>query len=294
MEVPERARLLAGRLGVTGIAVLGPGGEAGWGETRRPVNVRSVRKSLVSALYGAAAADTPIDLGATLEELGIDDRAGLSRAEKRARVRDLLTARSGVYHPAAYESPEMKAKRPARGAHAPGSHWYYNNWDFNALGTIYERLTGEALFESFARRIAAPAGMEDFSPGAGRRVVAPDSVHPAQLFSLSARDLALFGRFFLEGGRGAIPAAWIAESTRAHSRTDLGRLGYGYLWWIAPEGSRFGPGAIFALGAGGQGLAVLPAHDLVVAQVADVHDGAERLAARDFMRVLRLVLEGVG
>jgi len=37
--------------------------------------------------------------------------------EKLATVADLLKARSGVYHPALYESPEMAFAHPARGAH---------------------------------------------------------------------------------------------------------------------------------------------------------------------------------
>ena len=28
----------------------------------------------------------------------------------------------------------MRAARPERGSHQPGEYFYYNNWDFNALG----------------------------------------------------------------------------------------------------------------------------------------------------------------
>ena len=37
----------------------------------------------------------------------------LTAGEKRARVRDLLTSRSGIYLPAAREPPAMTASRPA-------------------------------------------------------------------------------------------------------------------------------------------------------------------------------------
>jgi CubicO group peptidase (beta-lactamase class C family) len=56
----------------------------------------------------------------------------------------------------------MKAKRPKRHSHAPGTFWYYNNWDFNAFGTIFEQETGTKIFEEFDRRIAKPLQMEDF------------------------------------------------------------------------------------------------------------------------------------
>ena len=35
----------------------------------------------------------------------------------------------------------MAMARPARGSYPPGPFWYYNNWDFNALGTILEGAT---------------------------------------------------------------------------------------------------------------------------------------------------------
>ena len=85
--------------------------------------------------------------------LGIDDNApSLSPTEKTATVADLLKARSGVYHAALYETPGMARLRPARGSHPPGTFWYYNNWDFNALGTIYERGTGAQIFTALQER----------------------------------------------------------------------------------------------------------------------------------------------
>lgn len=286
---------MVGGLGVTAVIVVREGVSATWGDVDRPVNLRSIRKSLLSALYGAALPERRIDLASTLAALEIDDRSpALTADEKGATVRDLLMARSGVYHAAAYEPPHMKAKRPMRGAYAPGERWYYNNWDANVLGVVYEKLMGEDLFEGFARRIAGPIGMEDFSPVSGRRVFDPASDHPAQLFRLSARDLARFGLLFLHRGQWAgekiIPTGWVEESTRFYSETDLGQLGYGYLWWVAPEKGAFGPGAFLALGAGGQALAVLPAHALVVVQLVETPKAAERFRLDRFVRLVRLLI----
>jgi CubicO group peptidase (beta-lactamase class C family) len=112
-----------------------------WGATTTKFNVHSIRKSLLSALYGIAIAKGQIKLNATLDQLGIDDNEpSLTLEEKQARVVDLLKARSGIYHAALYETPAMKAEKPARGSHPPRTFWCYNNWDFNALGTIYEKL----------------------------------------------------------------------------------------------------------------------------------------------------------
>ncbi|WP_246618035.1 serine hydrolase [Rhizobium populisoli] len=86
---------------------------ASWDNVSLRVNVASVRKSLLSALYDIAVSEGRIGLAGTLVDLGIDDRPpSLSAAEKQATVRDLLTARSGIYHPAAHETGEMRRNRP--------------------------------------------------------------------------------------------------------------------------------------------------------------------------------------
>jgi CubicO group peptidase (beta-lactamase class C family) len=176
----------------------------------------------------------------------------------------------------------MTAARPPRGSHPPGAFWYYNNWDFNALGTIYERRTRESVFAGFAARIARPIGMQDFTAADGRFVFARASDHPAYTMRLTARDLARLGLLYLDGGTWngtqVVPADWVAQSTRAWSVGQFG-LDYGYLWWVFREADvRAQPalaGAAMALGHGGQGIAVIPALRLVLTQVVDVPEGKE-------------------
>src|SRR5277367_5932562 len=47
---------------------------ASWGDVSHKVNIRSMRKSLLSALYGIGVAEGHISLDGTIGELGIDDR----------------------------------------------------------------------------------------------------------------------------------------------------------------------------------------------------------------------------
>ncbi|NPU64154.1 serine hydrolase [Bradyrhizobium sp. 83012] len=262
---------------------------ASFGDLGAKVNVRSVRKSLLSALYGIAVEDGRIDLDSTLAALEIDDiPPALSPVEKTATVRQLLTARSGVYHLAAYETPETKRLRPARESHPPGSFWYYNNWDFNALGTIYQRSVDD-VFASFEKRIARPIGMEDFSAYDGLYLGESSSVHRAYLFRMSARDLARFGLLFLNGGRwnGAqlIPAHWVTESTARLSDTEQPERGYGYLWWTYAKPSS-GLSAFFANGFGGQLVVVVPSKRLVLVQLVDLTANPHGIRSQ---RVLDLV-----
>ena len=298
LEKLAAAEAFAGSYSPTAVVVVQDGKiVAAWGETSRKANVRSVRKSLLSALYGIAVGDGKLSLDRTLGDVGIDDREPrLTETEKQATIRDLLMARSGIYHAAAYETPDMAMRRPARGSHLPGSFWYYNNWDFNALGSIYERIVGKSVFQGFEERIAGPIGMEDFNAADGRFVFEPFSDHPAYPMRLTARDLARFGWLFLNRGSWAgaqiIPADWVDESTRAWSEGDYGH-GYGYMWWTVPaemvHRHRSLTGAYMALGYGGQGLGVVPLLRLVVAQVTDVREGREWIRGGTFQRLLVLI-----
>jgi CubicO group peptidase (beta-lactamase class C family) len=248
------------------------------GDISERLELHSMRKSLLSAMIGIAVSEKKISRNATLAELGIDDNEpSLSAEEKQATVQDLLEARSGVYHPALYETAGEKRRRPQRHSHPPGSFWYYNNWDFNTLGTIYEQAEKQTIFDAFQARIATPLGMQDYRPKDGRYVTGADSIHPAYPFHMSARDLARFGLLYLHQGvwqdsaghaRQVVPAAWVHDSTQPISTTYL-PSGYGYLWWTAYP-ARFAevmdmpPGGFWADGARGQFIAVDPADDLVV------------------------------
>ena len=292
----ERARGLAQELGPTGVLVVRDGVlVARWGDVEREVNVASVRKSLLSALYGIAAGEGRIDINASLAQLKIDDKPpSLTDIEKQATIRDLLMARSGIYHPAASETAAMKRNRPVRGSHAPGTFWFYNNWDFNTLGAIYRQRTGEDIFASFATRIAEPIGMQDFSAGDGRYISDPASDMPAYQFRLSARDMARFGLLFLQQGqwlgRQIVPADWVRQSTTAYSQSDRGRQGYGYMWWVLPT-DVWGEGAAYAAGFGGQFIAYVPAKHLVVVQTVDLRDNREGVRTSDFLKLLRAIAD---
>ncbi len=255
---------------------------AQWGDVEKPMQLASVRKSLLDALIGRAVERGQIRLDSTLAQLGIDDNPpALSDAEKQATVRMLLEARSGIYHPALYETKDMAARRPERFSHAPETFWYYNNCDFNALGTLYDHAVGRSLYDAFAEEIARPIGMEDYDAKAQAYVRGRSSLHPAYTFRMSTRDLARFALLYLNEGRWVtdqiVPAAWVRESTTPHSQGDHG-FGYGYLWWTAdtPPGTpprandlRLPPGTFFAWGAGGQFAFVYPKDDLVIVERTD-------------------------
>lgn len=247
---------------------------ANWGDTNRRFFSASVRKSFLNALVGIAVARGEIDLDTTLSAAGIDDVQSLTAQEKTATLRNLMTARSGVYHPAAFAAEVWTRRRPNRGSSRPGERWFYNNWDFNVLGYIYEQAAGTSIFEAFATEIADPLGMQDYRLLDSIYYEEPDvSRYPAYLFKTTARDMARFGLLYLDEGvwkgERLLPADWITRSLRPASIAFEDGTGYGYLWWHTKIN---GHDAFYAHGAGTQGIYLVPDYDLVYVFRDDTYD----------------------
>lgn len=273
---------------------------AAWGDVARKSNLHSCRKSLLNALIGIAVAQGKINLTDTIGKLGIDDKTrSLTPEEKQATVLDLLEARSGVYHAAAYETKGMAEERPRRGSHAPGTFWYYNNWDFNTLGYIYEQAVGGKIFDEFYSEIAQPIGMQDFTPRDGHYITSADSRFPAYVFDMSARDFARFALLFLHDGKWndtqVVPEDWVKSSTKPYSDTESG--GYGYLWWTGDSASgkseeiTFPKGSFWAEGHLGQYAVVVPSLDLIVVNRVDGELTKREVHKRQMAQLVRLIVD---
>ena len=271
-----------------------------WGKIDREFNVHSIRKSFLSALYGIHVAEGAIDLSATMEDLGIDDNEpSLTETERRATVHDLIKARSGVYHPALYETAGMAARRPQRHSHEPGTFWYYNNWDFNTLGMIFRNQTKTDIHREFKQAIADPIGMQDYEPSDGAYVTGRDSVHPAYPFRMTARDMARFGLLFLREGEWAgeqiVPRDWVRDSVASYSDAG-GSGGYGYMWWVADNGTHLpdvtlDDGSYSARGAGGHYILIIPSRDMVIVHHVNTDVRGNRVASEEFGTLVNMILE---
>jgi CubicO group peptidase (beta-lactamase class C family) len=171
--------------------------------------------------------------------------------------------------PPAGDRGRPRAGRAGWGTHPPGALFHYNNWDFNALGTIFERCTGR-----------------------------PDvSEHLAHHLFLSARDLGRLGTKMLQGGR------WNdrqAESTSIQVDRGAGvQPDYGYLWWLP---RLLGRGRFLAIGNFGQYLLCVPPglvivhlwavpDDIILArtQGAPAATPIDSVSPQQFMKVVRTV-----
>jgi CubicO group peptidase (beta-lactamase class C family) len=298
------AWLYAQAIGSGAVLVVDDGVVVGqWGAVDQKWRCYAMRRVFLNALYGIAVAAGQIDVQKSLAQLSIDDLPpALSAEEKKASVLDLLKSRSGVYHPAASDTPEMKAHRPKRGSHPPGTFWHFNNWDFNALGTIYEQATKWSVFTGFDRLIALPLQMEDFDAADDTRYFRePISLHPADMFRMSSRDIARFGLLYLRHGAWAgnkqiVPANWIDQSI--HPYSQVGSIGgFGYLWWTALNGDfipfvDLGDDAFGVEGTHGHYLVDAPALNLVVVhRCADDSESQEGVTRAEFGHLLGLILD---
>jgi len=248
---------------------------AAWGDVGRRFMCHSVRKSFLTALYGIYWDRGEIELNKTLTDLGIDDDPDpLLETEKQARILDLLKARSGVFHPAAYAG--RTDSRP-RGSEGPGRYFAYNNWDFNTAAAILMQETGADVFEAFGQYFAQPLHMEDWRISDGYYHYERDkSKYPAYPFRMSARDAARFGLLYARLGvwqdQQILSENWVRRSSALYS-IDSDVMGYGFMWWVLREPRFTKHGMFAALGVGNQMIAVLPKSDMVIVNRANTYQG---------------------
>ncbi len=144
-----------------------------------------------------------------------------------------------------WEGKETAYRMAFEGApeRAPGAAFVYSDINFEVLGALVERLSGESLDEYAARHIFGPLGMKETRVGpplSWEPRIAPTRVAPTEedenhhllrgvvhdptarrmggvaghagLFS-TADDLAIFAQALLDGGRGVLTPATIAKMT---------------------------------------------------------------------------------
>jgi CubicO group peptidase (beta-lactamase class C family) len=283
-----------------------------YGDVAHASKIASVRKSILAMLYGPYMARGVIDPRKTVVDLGLQEAEPFLDIEAHAQLEHLLTARSGIYLRSGNDN--LDAQTPKRGAAFPGMRMQYNNWDFNAVGTAFEKLTGKSIYQALAEDLASPLGMQDYDPTKQGKVPSQGSVHPEYVMRLSARDLARVGLLMLRQGRWGekqiLPAEWVRYTTslitpwaQVHpeglsvgGRPD--RWGYGVMWWVwdqpaFPGGISIGPlqGAYSAMGANGQFITVLPAEDMVIAHTVDFEaNGRADVSAMAYDAILAMAI----
>ncbi|MDF0717674.1 serine hydrolase [Muricauda sp. 334s03] len=253
-----------------------------YGDINENSYIASCRKSVLALLYGKYVDNGTIDLDKTLEGLNITDVTELLPIEKKATVKDLISARSGVYLRGS-NGGDFRRFAPDRGSVEPGSHWLYNNWDFNVAGHIFEQETKKNIYDEIESQLATPLQMQDWDRSLQEKSGNSDlSKFPAYHMWFSTRDMARIGLLMLRNGKWkntqVIPKDWVQEVIKQRTsyaeaqksvpvlKEDGLDLGYGYMWWLIENTND--PklkNAYSAQGAMGQNITVYPNIDVVLA-----------------------------
>ncbi len=297
----DSVRAMLSRLPTTGMMVV-QGGRVvfAYGDLTRQSYLASVRKSVLSILYGIEMGRGRVDTSRTLAQMGMDDIGGLLPNEREATVQDLLSARSGVFHPASYAGDDL-AYAPPRGSQRHGAYYLYSNWDFNAVGAAFERQTGRTIYDAVEAELARPLDMQDWRRDLQKKEGDTTvSQYPAYPMWFTTRDMARIGYLMLRqgawNGRQIVPADWVKKSTSAitpvsqmnPSARRRGRLGYGYLWWPVDGDWNTGPyeGAYSGVGVVGQYITVIPTLDLVIAHKTEPRTGSPGVTDAQYWAVV--------
>jgi CubicO group peptidase (beta-lactamase class C family) len=234
------------------------------GATREQAgNVKSISKSVLSALAGIALAEHRIASLDDRVDAYIPEAFPAASPARRIRIRDLLAMTAGLQWQENgpitrgwFSSPDPNRFALSQPVMAPpGELFEYSTALTHLLSTVLARTTGGSTLDYGASRLFQPLGI------ARPRWDRLAGVHfgGAELY-LAPRDLARFGQLYLQNGRWGdrqvVPAAWTAEST-----TPKAKPYYGYLWWLHnPKGRRM----ICAQGVFGQYVCVVPELEMVV------------------------------
>ncbi len=268
MELASAVDALAAMPGVETVGVERDGEVLAARGGNAPHNVKSLSKSLLSAVVGIALHEGLFSgLEEPLSQL-LPDAYDWAAAPAKGRITlgQLLTMTAGLEPTSgdAYgswvSSPSWVAAALSRPLVAPpGTRFLYSTGNTHLLSAALTRASGVSTRAYATDRLLGPLGL---------RVVAwqrdPEGIYfGGNNLSLRPQDLLALGRLYLDRGRVGtrqlVPASWIAASTTAHSEGWPDRYGaYGYLWWVRPNG------AFMAVGYGGQYLYVAPAERAVV------------------------------
>lgn len=241
----------------------------------RPVNVKSVSKTLVASLAGAA-----IDRG-VLEDVDQPLGAlvpGLIPASADPRVREitvaqLLTMQAGLERTSGPNYGrwvnsdnwvEFVLSRPL--VTEPGAGMLYSTGSYHLLGAVLTRVAGKSLLALAREWLGAPLGI---AFGAWTRD--PQGYYlGGNNMVLSPLDLLRFGEMWRAGGTWGAEAVlskhWVAASWTPRTFSPFSGDAYGYGWFLTMLG---GQAAAYARGYGGQMLYVVPSRELTVVVTSD-------------------------
>lgn len=246
-------------------------------------NVKSVSKSVISALIGIAISEAHIEsVGQPIgdffgEELASETDAG----KRRITIDDLLTMQSGLettsnrnYGAWTQSSDWVRFALAQPLERSPGSRMEYSTGNTHLLSAILTIATGKSTLAFAREALGEPLGFH-----LANWPQDPQGIYfGGNDMEFTPRQMMAFGQLYLHGGRAngsqVIPADWVGASLRPRtvSTRESGRY-YGYGWWIREMAGYWTP---YAWGYGGQFIVLVPELNLVVVTTSSSFPGDER------------------
>ncbi|MDW3224433.1 MAG: serine hydrolase [Paracoccaceae bacterium] len=241
----------------------------------RAVPIKSVSKTLVAALTGAA-----LDLGeipstqATIVQLapglippGADPRVEQITVENLVTMQAGLERTSGPNYGRWINSANWVSDALTRPFVAePGTRMLYSTGSFHVLGAILSEVAGLSLLDLARQRLGAPLGIDipAWTRDPQGRYLGGNEM------SLSLPAMVRFGEVYRLGGileeTRVLSGNWINASFQPATRSPWSGLRYGYGWFLGESGGDF---YALARGYGGQIICVVPGLGLTIAITSD-------------------------
>ena len=152
----------------------------------------------------------------------------------------------------------------AKATHEPGTLFNYDTSCSQVLCALCQRLAGEDMLSFLERRVFRPIG----ATGEKAWLRDPSGVPQGGTgLMMTLRDLGFVAQLVADGGRGLIPADYIAAMTRRQIVNDRPSIpeeahGYGYQMWMTRDGWAM-------CGMGGQMAIYSPGTDTLLCTIGD-------------------------
>ena len=280
-DLLDQARRRAAALGQLHGLIVARGGRVALAEAfrgpplDRPVNVKSVSKTIVASLAGVALdrgllTGTDQRLTEVIGDLvpkDADPRVG------RITVADLLTMQAGLERTSGPNYGRWVESRDWVGfalsrpfVTEPGARMLYSTGSYHLLGVMLARATDRSLLELARDWLGLPLDIA-FQPWTRD----PQGFYlGGNNMMLSPLELYRFGELWRLGGtwagRRVLSPDWVTASWTPRTYSPFSGDDYGYGWFLGEAG---GHPVCYARGYGGQMLFVLPSLELTVVITSD-------------------------
>lgn len=248
----------------------------------RQVNIKSVSKSIMSALIGIALEEEHLE---SIDQpivgfLPSYFNGGSDPRKREITIGHLLSMSSGLegtsfgnYDAWILSSDWIRYALDRPLIADPGTRIEYSTGNTHLLSVILTEAAGMNTLTFSRRHLFEPLGirMHAWVRDPSGYYMGGNNMH------LSPREMLRFGQIYLHGGRYGdrqiLPVDWVEQSLTPAIRWGYSGRGYGFGWWFR---RMRGHDVWYASGYGGQYIFVVPSLDLIVVTTCSLEAGRRR------------------